>query len=61
VHPVLIGRGKRLFPESGTSTGLRLIQSRAFGNGVVLLRYECDSAATTTVTITVTDPGTTDA
>ncbi|MCX4456520.1 dihydrofolate reductase family protein [Streptomyces sp. NBC_01340] len=63
VHPVIIGRGKPLFPESGTPTGLRLIQSRAFGNGVVLLRYECDSAATTTVTVTVTDPdpGTTDA
>jgi dihydrofolate reductase len=46
VHPVLIGRGKRLFPESDVLTGLRLTESRAFGNGVVLLRYERDSTAT---------------
>ncbi|MGI5483449.1 dihydrofolate reductase family protein [Streptomyces lavendofoliae] len=40
VHPVVIGRGKPLFPESDTRTRLRLAESRAFGNGVVLLRYE---------------------
>ncbi|MFF8710827.1 dihydrofolate reductase family protein [Streptomyces sp. NPDC015184] len=40
VHPVLIGRGKPLFPESAARTGLRLVESRAFGNGVVLLRHE---------------------
>ncbi|MFF3657416.1 dihydrofolate reductase family protein [Streptomyces olivochromogenes] len=40
VHPVLIGRGKPLFPESHTPTDLRLAESRIFGNGVVLLRYE---------------------
>ncbi|MGW3496975.1 dihydrofolate reductase family protein [Streptomyces sp. NPDC001020] len=42
VHPVLIGRGKRLFPqaEAETLTSLRLIDSRRFGNGVVLLHYE---------------------
>ncbi|QDN80186.1 dihydrofolate reductase [Streptomyces sp. S1A1-7] len=45
VHPVLIGGGKPLFPESHTPTGLRFAESRAFGNGVVLLRYERDSTA----------------
>ncbi|MFE2563642.1 dihydrofolate reductase family protein [Streptomyces mirabilis] len=45
VHPVLIGRGKPLFPESHTPTGLRFAESRAFGNGVVLLRYERDNTA----------------
>ncbi|MCL6297944.1 dihydrofolate reductase family protein [Streptomyces kronopolitis] len=39
VHPVLIGRGKPLFPPSDTEADLRLIGSRAFGNGVVLLHY----------------------
>ena len=39
VHPVLIGRGKPLFPDTDTLTPLRLIESRTFGNGVVLLRY----------------------
>jgi len=40
VHPVLVGRGKRLFPEADALTRLRLTESRTFGNGVVLLRYE---------------------
>jgi len=40
VHPVVIGRGKPLFPTSDTRTDLRLAETRAFGNGVVLLRYQ---------------------
>ncbi|MFI1923130.1 MULTISPECIES: dihydrofolate reductase family protein [unclassified Streptomyces] len=41
VHPVLVGRGKPLFPHPDASipTVLRLTESHAFGNGVVLLRY----------------------
>jgi dihydrofolate reductase len=39
VHPVLVGRGKRLFTESDALTGLRLIDTQRFGNGVVLLHY----------------------
>ena len=39
VHPVLIGRGRPLFPPSDVRAGLRLEQTRTFGNGVVLLRY----------------------
>ncbi|MEU9619191.1 dihydrofolate reductase family protein [Streptomyces sp. NPDC048155] len=45
VHPVLIGRGKPLFPTSDTVTALRLTETRTFGNGVVLLRYERPTAA----------------
>lgn len=40
VHPVLIGRGRPLFAESDALRKLRLLESRTFGNGVVLLRYE---------------------
>ncbi|WP_042393260.1 dihydrofolate reductase family protein [Streptacidiphilus carbonis] len=40
VHPVLIGRGKRLFQDSDVFASLRLVETRAFGNGVVMLRYE---------------------
>jgi dihydrofolate reductase len=40
VHPVLIGRGKPLFQASDVTTPLQLAETRAFGNGVVLLRYE---------------------
>jgi dihydrofolate reductase len=39
VHPVLIGRGKPLFQPTDASAQLRLVENRAFGNGVVLLRY----------------------
>ncbi|WP_328837213.1 dihydrofolate reductase family protein [Streptomyces europaeiscabiei] len=42
VHPVLLGAGKRLFPaaDTETPTGLRLVETRTFGNGVVLMRHE---------------------
>jgi dihydrofolate reductase len=43
VHPVLIGRGKPLFQDSDATTALRLLESRSFGNGVVLLRYAAES------------------
>ena len=39
VHPVLIGRGKRMFLDPSVTASLRLVETRAFGNGVVLLRY----------------------
>ncbi|MER5846650.1 dihydrofolate reductase family protein [Streptomyces sp. NPDC002012] len=45
VHPVLIGRGKPLFPASDARTHRRLAETRTFGNGVVLLRYERPAAA----------------
>lgn len=40
VHPIRIGEGNRLFPPSQEKVPLRLIETRAFGNGVALLRYE---------------------
>ncbi|MFJ9471641.1 dihydrofolate reductase family protein [Streptomyces caniferus] len=48
VHPVLIGRGKPLFPATDATTALRLAGTRTFGNGVVLLHYRRagDSATT---------------
>lgn len=42
VNPLLLGSGKRLFPEAADRTRLRLEESREFGNGVVLLRYARD-------------------
>ncbi len=38
VYPVVLGGGKKLFPE-GLHVPLRLIESRPFPSGVVLLRY----------------------
>ncbi len=40
VHPVVIGRGKPWFQPSDRKIDLRLVETRTFGNGVVLLRYE---------------------
>ena len=39
VHPVVIGRGKPLFQPTAAKIELRLVETRTFGNGVVLLRY----------------------
>ncbi|WP_306319423.1 MULTISPECIES: dihydrofolate reductase family protein [unclassified Streptomyces] len=46
VHPVLIGTGTPMFHPAKTFTDrpLRLVETRAFGNGVVLLRHERDRA-----------------
>ncbi|MFI6035253.1 dihydrofolate reductase family protein [Streptomyces sp. NPDC051315] len=43
VHPVLVGRGKSLFPETDATTSLHLIESHTFSNGVALLRYAVQS------------------
>lgn len=40
VHPVLLGRGRPFFRDAESRQGLRLLESRVFGTGVVLLRYE---------------------
>jgi dihydrofolate reductase len=39
VHPVVLGRGKPLFPRQEAAAALDLIETRTFSNGVVLLRY----------------------
>jgi dihydrofolate reductase len=40
VHPIVIGEGKPLFPSLDSKIKLRLLDTRTFGNGVVLLRYQ---------------------
>src|SRR3954452_7644107 len=39
VQPVVLGAGHPLFPPSETRLFLRMIDTRRFGNGVVLLKY----------------------
>jgi dihydrofolate reductase len=39
VHPVRIGRGKPLFAPSDARVQLELVETRTFGNGVVLLHH----------------------
>lgn len=38
VAPVIVGTGRRLFPD-GFSTGVKLLESRTFSSGVQLQRY----------------------
>ena len=40
VYPVILGSGKHLFRDRIDTHHLRLVRSRAFGSGVVLLSYE---------------------
>jgi dihydrofolate reductase len=40
VFPVVLGGGKRLFGDTTEMKGLRLTQSKAVGDGVVVLTYE---------------------
>jgi dihydrofolate reductase len=39
VNPVVLGAGKRFFPELEDRVGLKLLETRTFGSGVVYLRY----------------------
>jgi dihydrofolate reductase len=39
VHPVVLGAGTALFAPNGPGATLDLLESRTFGNGVVLLHY----------------------
>ncbi|MGN6258771.1 MAG: dihydrofolate reductase family protein [Solirubrobacterales bacterium] len=40
VFPVLLGEGKRLFPEGEAKHRLKLIEAKTVGDGISLLRYE---------------------
>ncbi|HTJ74996.1 MAG TPA: dihydrofolate reductase family protein [Acidimicrobiales bacterium] len=40
VNPIALGRGTPVFSPEGGRVDLRLAETRTFGNGVVLLRYE---------------------
>lgn len=44
LYPLVLGSGKKLFPDD-QRVNLRLIESRPFPSGVVLMRYEPDRAA----------------
>jgi dihydrofolate reductase len=40
VHPVVLGEGRPLFSRGMAPRAVRLAETRQFGNGVVLLRYQ---------------------
>ena len=42
VHPVVIGQGRPMLRPSEAMVPLRLLETRSFGNGVVMIRYEAE-------------------
>lgn len=40
IHPVVVGSGKRLFPEGTSSGALRLVESEVSPTGVIMATYE---------------------
>ncbi|MGO8946409.1 MAG: dihydrofolate reductase family protein [Ktedonobacterales bacterium] len=40
LHPVVVGSGKRLFRDGTATTSLRLVDTKRFGSGIIVLYYE---------------------
>jgi dihydrofolate reductase len=40
VYPIVLGSGRRLFKDGMNTTALKLVESKPFSSGVVLLRYQ---------------------
>lgn len=40
IHPLVLGSGRRLFPDSGASTALRLVDTKTTTTGVVIATYQ---------------------
>jgi dihydrofolate reductase len=40
VHPIVLGSGKRLFRGGSDTTVLRLVDTKTFGSGVIVLSYQ---------------------
>ena len=45
VHPIILGSGKPMFPHAHDKSNLKLIETHAFGSGVVLLKLANKGAA----------------
>jgi dihydrofolate reductase len=46
IHPVVLGRGTPMFQAANTQINLRLVETRTFHSGVVMLRYQALGHAT---------------
>ena len=46
LHPVIVGAGLRLFPESGPSHNMEVVESRQLPEGVTVLTYKLAGPAT---------------
>ncbi len=48
INPLVLGTGRRLFPEGGPSATLRLVDSKTTSTGVVIARYQPTQTSATT-------------
>lgn len=39
LHPIVLGKGKRLFADGGHEKTLELTETKKFGSGIVILEY----------------------
>src|ERR687893_264933 len=40
VHPIVVGYGRRLFPEGSDQQPLKLVESKTFSTGVLYVTYQ---------------------
>jgi hypothetical protein len=40
IHPVILGKGKRVFSESTLPVALKLVESRVSSTGIIIVSYE---------------------
>jgi hypothetical protein len=57
VYPMVLGAGDRLFVETQGKIALRLVESRPFGGGVVLMIYAPATAVMRTLGISPREGG----
>jgi dihydrofolate reductase len=46
IHPVMVGAGKRFFRETIDRSALKLVESKVFKSGIVVLHYQPDETHT---------------
>ncbi|MGH3480030.1 MAG: dihydrofolate reductase family protein [Acidimicrobiales bacterium] len=46
IHPIVLGRGRRLFPDDGTYTSLELVDAQPTTSGVIIATYRTASQPT---------------
>ena len=44
IHPLMLGAGRRLFPDGAVLTNLRLVDSVTTGSGVIIATYQAVSS-----------------
>lgn len=54
IHPLVLGSGRRLFPDGGTFAALRLVGAKTTPNGVVIATYQPNEPTASKTTDTAT-------